>query len=97
MKPVDLIVANVMHEVADELRRVQAIVDDLTKKAGMIQSVQPPFDQIYRDVARSLLCNISHDADLSVVFSALAACKAPATAEMISEGLQAVQDMRVSC
>lgn len=96
-KPVDLIVANVMHEASDALPAAEAIrrrFDDMIRAApgGVAQSM-PPLPDTNDEIARGLACRLAHQASLSVVYGMLAAAGAPASAEMIREGLQAVKDM----
>ena len=49
-------------------------------------------DLIHTTAARRLLTEIAKQADISKVYAALKAVGAPDTAEMIEEGIKAVQD-----
>lgn len=86
-KPVSLIVSNVMHDAADAIRKMEV----LTKAAQKLlpEGVRLDLPDIPTDIARKLLCEIAH-----VVFKALEAVGAPASTDLISEGLQAVKDMQ---
>lgn len=95
-KPVNLIVANTMHEAF-------ALVHDMNTKAKELARVarkykadfdmQPlPENFIADQIARKLLCEISHEAKISEVYKALAAISAPSSAADIQEGLQAIED-----
>lgn len=96
-KPINLIVANKMHEVVEQIAvvdRAMQSMKSLANKAG-IQS--PPVSAVSAedhasDIARSLLCAIAHSADMAKVYSALAAVGAPKTEADIKDGLQAVRD-----
>ena len=90
-KPIDLIVANVMHEAAPlaaQLDRLIGILRQRMPQGATLLGDADPRD----DVARKLLCVIAHDASMSVVYAALKVCDAPCSAELIGEGLQAVRD-----
>lgn len=84
-KPIDLIVANVMHDVCEKANFIEALV-------GAKQKIKAP--DVTEATARRLLCQIAHDGHLSVVLEALKSCKAPATLDMIGEGIQAVKDQQ---
>ena len=87
--PVDLIVANALHDTASSIERFESnpAVARLLQRAVMRR-------KLAEDWLRQLLCDISHQADLSRVMQALAACGAPSTADEMEQRLQAVQDQR---
>ncbi len=94
-KPVDLVVANVMHEGSafnvhdDEV--VRAAIEIAGRKADTtnIKNVKRALAEM---VARKLLCEISHQCSTKTVMAALKAVKAPSSIDDILEGLQAVED-----
>ena len=88
-KPIDLIVANVMHECAEYRRLSLHIAGQQSKKDQKILE-----KAMQEQTARKLLCSISHDADLQFVMAALDVCKAPHTLELVGEGLQAIKDLQ---
>jgi len=88
-KPVDLVVANIMHEAVSLLDVTNLLTDILAQTKGK----RSKEDKMILDaVARKLLCSISHECSIATVLAALEAIKAPSTLAMISEGLQAVKD-----
>lgn len=98
--PIDLIVAMGMHEGLDKLKELQARDDaikslkrDLEAQIGPVVSEPPSAAaSFYPELARALLCAISHRANLVEVFRALAAVGAPSSIDMLKEGIQAVKD-----
>lgn len=88
-KPVDLIVANTMHDIVGLLPMLKTL-DDVLKQCGA--KTGTPVDIIHTAAARRLLTEIAKQADISKVYAALKAVGAPDTAEMIGEGIKAVQD-----
>jgi len=86
-KPVDLIVASTMQSFVRHLHIASHVLG--RKKAPLIATV-PTY--AVEQVARQLLIEIAHEADIDIVYAALAACKAPDSPDMIKEGLQAVRD-----
>lgn len=70
--PIDLIVANVMHEAAGQIAKVDTITTAILK---MVPNAKVEKDthlaQIHEAIARKLLCRISHDAPLPRVLAAL--------------------------
>lgn len=95
-KPIDLIVANIMHDAFDLIQAAMAARDqalDLVKKHGL-DPAQFKLDMpnTAEQIARKLLCEIAHEAPVSDVYTALASVKAPSSADLISEGLQAIKD-----
>jgi negative regulator of sigma E activity len=98
-RPVDLIVANVMHDAVGQKSGAEDLMHRLAKalKAEGMKNV-PPVPKLELDpheVARTLLCRIAHDASIKVVFSALKAASAPCSSSDITEGIQAVLDGQV--
>lgn len=82
-KPVDLIIANRLHETAERLASVpQALL-----------TVARP-EQLSAELARALLCAVSHDAALPLVLKALAVAGAPSTLDEIAQRLQAARDQQ---
>lgn len=94
MKPIDLIVANVMHESADREREAEPIVAIVKKLSRHMPgvSVDDMMGEFSADTARVLLTRIAREAPLSHVLKALAAVGAPSSIDMINEGRQAVKD-----
>ena len=94
-KPIDLIVANAMHDAVASLHAADPLIEALMAEAKRRNIELPPAPKpsLNADnMARDLLCKIAHDADISKVFAALKAVGAPDTADMIREGVQAVKD-----
>ena len=94
-KPVDLVVANIMHEGAafnalrpDVLR--QAI--ELAGQKATTENITKVKDTLAEMIARKLLCEISYQCSLKIVMSALKSVKAPCSIADILDGLQAVED-----
>ena len=86
-KPIDLIVANAMHEYVSKL----LLARDLAKALGAKGTFFT--DEATHDVmARSLLCNISHDAHIGKVYAALQAVGAPCSADDMREGVKAAAE-----
>jgi hypothetical protein len=101
-KPIDLIVANIMHESHAVVSDFHARVDHLRRVAKLagydadINELGFHGGTIADEIARKLLCQIAHDARIADIYVALASVKAPASAEMIKEGLQAVKDRQAT-
>ena len=91
-KPVSLIVSNVMHDAADAIRKMEILAKAAQKL--LPEGVRLDLPDIPTDIARKLLCEIAHEAPAGIVFKALEAVGAPASTDLISEGLQAVKDMQ---
>ncbi|MCB0066585.1 MAG: hypothetical protein KDD77_05515 [Caldilineaceae bacterium] len=89
-KPIDLIVATVMHEAVESIDMAKTIYDSIMQQAADHRPM--PMAEIHGNIARRLLCQVAHDASMKHVLAALAAVKAPATIELIGEGIQAVKD-----
>lgn len=92
-KPISLIVANVMHNVSDEIGKLDDMINGVRKIIPGSAKFERP-KSLNVDIARSLLCRIAHEARDDLVFKALEAVGAPASVEMIEEGLQAVKDAK---
>lgn len=90
-KPVDLIVSNVMHNAADGVKKLEALVKAMGR---LLPEARAEIPDVPTEVARKLLCEIAHEASPALVFKSLEAVGAPASKQMISEGLQAVKDMQ---
>jgi hypothetical protein len=88
-KPIDLVVANLMHEISREIVIAMAFVKDVTKRELQIDTMDK---QLANQIARKLLCEISHEANISHVYAALKAVGAPHSVADIKEGLQAVKE-----
>ncbi len=82
MKPVDLIVANAVHEAAILIRR--STDDDLKKLSDPAQR-----EEIVRHNMRHLLNNLAYEAPMPAVMRALAAMGAPATPHDLWERIAA--------
>lgn len=87
-KPIDLIVANTMHESVSAVAQLRTIEGLISRLGG---KTVDDFN-VHNEIARKLLCSISHEADMAKVFVALLAVGAPCTAEDIAEGLRAVKE-----
>lgn len=96
-KPIDLVIANTMHEAAKSLDVIDELAKELlnTNNSPDHHKLIAAGRSAFREqIARKLLCSISHDCTLDVVFSALAHLGAPSSSDMIQDGLQAVQDTK---
>lgn len=96
-KPIDLIVANVMHETVDTLKAGLS----LGAKFVAVLGVDKPPDrtaEIMADpenqevIVRYLLCQIAHQAALPRVLDALKAVGAPCSLDDIREGFTAAKE-----
>lgn len=84
-KPIDLIVANSMHDIANA-------TEMLTKVLGQVSG---PFNfeqEINETIARRLLCDIAHNANMRHVFDALKSVGAPCSHDDIAEGRRAIRE-----
>jgi len=89
-KPIDLIVANTMHEVVGQIASANKILE-LLSPPGKARALE--IDAQGREaIARKMLCNIAHDASLSNVLKALKLLGAPHSHDDISEGVNAVME-----
>lgn len=84
-KPVELIVANAVHDIAS---RTTALPPELIALAAGAENRDP----VAEACARHLLCALAHDAALPVILRALAATGAPATIADLAQRLTAVRD-----
>lgn len=87
--PIDLIVTNCLHEVAEKIE-----VAPPALKAMLKRKLDEAAVPMAETVARKLLCDISHDATLPNVLKALAVVKAPFDLNEIMQRLTAVRDAR---
>lgn len=86
-KPIDLIVANTMHDIAETIRAAQAF----TRAVG--GKFSSDIDQDARDaIARMLLRNVARDAPLSAVLKALKIIGAPNSHDDIDEAVKSVME-----
>ena len=90
-RPIDLIVANMMHEAVDASETANDLVKHL-EKAGLRIDGTPPLTGFAEQVAREMLCRVAHNATMEQVFKALAAVGAPCCSDDINEGMRAVKD-----
>ena len=91
-KPVDLIVANVMHEAVDQMAIIDRVTD-AARKAFPDAALQ--FDgNAHEIIARMLLRRIADDAPMASIYASLSASGAPGSLDLVKEGLQAVKDRR---
>lgn len=92
-KPVDLIIANSIHDALARLVEAQtqlaASIDSLGK-SGLIPPDQMPtmrnlFDvpELPEEIARTLLCRIAHEAHLALVLKALGSVGGPSGIEQV--------------
>lgn len=82
MRPVELIVSNVLHDVAERASKLpKALVD--AASPGVLEEA----------VARDILCKIAHDGRIDLVLKAIAAAGGPGDAGEISARFKAVRDM----
>lgn len=102
-KPIDLIVAEAMHDYARRMQNARAILSAMQdasalrigghKGTGSVASEAKRIGiDLNVELARTLLCQISHNAKIADVLKALAACGAPDTLELLGEGLKAVEE-----
>jgi hypothetical protein len=95
-KPIDLIVANVMHDAFNALAAMEdqrRKLDHIMRKAGIHAAIDVGgIDDLPDVIAHMLLCAIAHESSLVDVQRALSALGAPASRDMINEGLQAIRD-----
>lgn len=96
-KPVDFVVSTFMHQAHPFAAAIlYATPNDVVKIARdlgfSIKDGARTKDLMLDYVARNLLCALSHAATIEVVYAALAAAKAPASADMIREAIQAIED-----
>ncbi len=89
--PVDLIVANVMHEAVAQEKLIDRFLEE-TKKALPTADVATLSMAIEMATARQLLTRIAETAQMKHVYAALAAVGAPSSADLIKDGIQAVKD-----
>lgn len=82
MRPVELIVSNVLHEIAERAVKVPKPLLDAASP-GVIEEA----------VAREVLCRIAHDGRLDLVLKAIAAAGSPSDAGEIAARFKAVQEM----
>lgn len=85
-KPVDLIVANTMHEAAERIESLSDFIRALGFKKSEIDA------QMNKEIARNLLMDIATQGNIKVVYAALKAIGAPSSADDIAVGLQAVRE-----
>lgn len=81
-KPVELIIANTVHDAAEQMARNKLLFDTVQADPGAVHEA----------IARKLLCSLSHDAALSMVLRALGAVGGPATLSDIGARLVAARD-----
>jgi hypothetical protein len=93
-KPVDLVVANKMHEAMGLIATAESLQRKLAALSGTDRKIEAIIDheQGREALARHLLCAISHECGIEIVLHALGSVKAPGTMADIAEGLQAVRD-----
>lgn len=84
-KPVELITTTVLHDIADTIERNSA--DDIAKV---------DFEALHGEIARKLLCNISHDAGLPAVVKALEAVGVCGGIDGIGRRLTSVRETRAA-
>ena len=87
-KPIDLIVANAMHEFVGKI----ALARKLVKAIGL-KNVTAEIDaEACEQMARQLLCDIAHEASISKVHEALKIVGAPHSADDMMEGVRAAAE-----
>lgn len=101
-KPVDLIIANSIHEALARLieaqEQVAASLESLGKSGLIPESSMPTMKNIFdvpelpEEIARALLCRISHEAHLSLVLKALGSVGGPSGLEQVKDRLQSARD-----
>lgn len=87
-KPIDLIVANAMHEVAEAMRLAEKFSKAVKGKAVPIEVNK----ENCAHIARHLLCQIAHNGSKTKVYAALKLLGAPCSDADIREGVQAVME-----
>lgn len=83
MLPTELIVANVLHRIAERTAQL----------APMFRSAGVKENQILEVTARDILCHIASEARLDLVLKAIAAAGGPADAGELSARFKAVQEI----
>jgi hypothetical protein len=89
-RPVDLIVANRIHSVVDQVRLLSFLNPDAATR--MLSAADSMPRDVITGLARDLLVDIAKDADLYIVFKCLALAKAPDSHAMLREAVQSVLD-----
>ncbi|WP_414461763.1 hypothetical protein [Hyphomicrobium sp. DY-1] len=86
-KPVELIIANVVHEIQYAISNLSVEAQEVAKKVAATGS-----DPVAQTAARSMLAAIAFGADLSQVLKALASVGGPSTQDEIAQRLSAARD-----
>ena len=87
--PIDLIVTNCLHDVAEKIEAAPPSLKALLKRK--LDEGGVPMSET---LARKLLCDIAHDAALAHVLKALAVVKAPNDLDELLQRLTSVRDAR---
>lgn len=87
-RPVELIVANTLHEVAENIEQVEML------GGGPLSA--PATARLHDDLARRLLCDIAHGARMETVARALAAAGVCGGADGIAQRLAAAREARAA-
>lgn len=82
MRPVELIVTNCLHEIAETATKLPKALLDASGPGAVEEAV-----------ARNILCKIAHDGRLDLVLKAIAAAGGPADAGELAARFKAVQEM----
>ncbi len=82
MRPIELIVQNVLHDLAAETAKLPKAILEAASPGTLEEAI-----------ARGILCKISHDGRLDLVLKAIAAAGGPADAGELSARFKAVQEM----
>jgi hypothetical protein len=97
-KPVDIVVATLVHELVAIIDGNNKITNDLIELLGSITGKKPDRPRVelqpdmLNQVARRMLCTLAHETTMPVVFAALKAATAPSSVDDIKEAIQAVRD-----
>lgn len=84
-KPIDLIVANELHRIAEAIEKMPPVL-----RAGTTAA------DFKTEVARQVLCKISHEASVAAVVRALEAVGVCGGVDGLAQRLAAVQESRAS-
>lgn len=82
MRPVELIVTNCLHDIAEKVKQLPKAILDASGHGALEEAV-----------ARDILCRIAHDGRLDLVLKAIAAAGSPSDAGEIAARFKAVQEM----
>lgn len=82
MRPVELIISNCLHSIAEKASKLPKALIDAAGQGALEEAV-----------ARDILCSIAHDGRLDLVLKAIAAAGGPSDAGEIAARFKAVREM----